>query len=187
MIRRCVDQYEVPSILTLCHSYACGGHFGPQRTARKVLESGFYWPSIFHDSYVFCSSCDKCQRMGSLSSKNQMPLNPILVCEIFDVWGIDFMGPFPSSSGFIYILLAVDYVSKWVEAKATRTNDSKVVIDFLKANIFSRFGVPKALISDRGTHFCNRMLGSVLKKYGVTHKVSTSYHPQTNGQAEVSN
>ncbi|KAL7599758.1 hypothetical protein Lser_V15G26829 [Lactuca serriola] len=79
------------------------------------------------------------------------------------------------------------YVSKWVEAKATRTNDSKVVVDFLKVQIFSRFGTPKVLISDRGTRFCNRMLEAVLKKYGVTHKVSTAYHPQTNGQAEISN
>ena len=112
---------------------------------------------------------------------------PILVCEIFDVWGIDFMGPFPSSFGNQYIVLAVDYVSKWVEAKATRTNDARVVVDFLKTNIFSRFGTPKAIISDRGTHFCNRVVETVLKKYGVTHRVSTAYHPQTNGQAEVSN
>jgi hypothetical protein len=116
-----------------------------------------------------------------------MPLTPILVCEIFDVWGIDFMGPFPPSFGFTYILLAVDYVSKWVEAKATRTDDSKVVINFVKNQIFSRFGTPRALISDRGTHFCNRMLASILRKYGVAHKISTAYHPQTNGQAEVSN
>ena len=69
-----------------------------------------------------------------------MPQTPILICEIFDVWGIDFMGPFPVSFGYVYILLAVDYVSKWVEAKATRTDDSKVVADFIKSNIFSRFG-----------------------------------------------
>ncbi|XP_024200629.1 uncharacterized protein K02A2.6-like, partial [Rosa chinensis] len=104
-----------------------------------------------------------------------------------DVWGIDFMGPFPSSNGCLYILLAVDYVSKWVEAKATRTNDSKVVAGFLKTNIFSRFGVPRVLISDGGSHFCNRTIEALLKKYGVTHKVSTPYHPQTSGQAEVSN
>ena len=77
-----------------------------------------------------------------------MPQTPIIFCEIFDVWGIDFMGPFPNSNGFLYILLAVDYVSKWVEAKATRTDDSKVVAGILKENIFSRFGIPKALISD---------------------------------------
>ena len=115
-----------------------------------------------------------------------MPQTPILVCEIFDIWGIDFMGPFPSSFGNEYIILAVDYVSKWVEAKATRTNDARVVVDFLRANIFARFGTPKAIISDRGTHFCNRIMEGVFKKYGVTHRVSTAYHPQTNGQTEVS-
>ncbi|CAN6707319.1 unnamed protein product [Malus baccata var. baccata] len=107
--------------------------------------------------------------------------------EIFDVWGIDFMGPFPSSQGFLYILLAVDYVSKWVEAKATRTNDSRVVADFVKTNIFARFGMPRVLISDGGSHFCNRTIEALLKKYNVTHKVATPYHPQTSGQAEVSN
>ncbi|XP_050150502.1 uncharacterized protein LOC126625454 [Malus sylvestris] len=107
--------------------------------------------------------------------------------DIFDVWGIDFMGPFPSSYGFMYILLAVDYVSKWVEAKATLTNDSKVVADFIRTNIFARFGMPRVIISDGGSHFCNRTIEALLRKYSVTHKVSTPYHPQTNGQAEVSN
>ncbi|KAL0284827.1 UNVERIFIED_CONTAM: Transposon Ty3-I Gag-Pol polyprotein [Sesamum angustifolium] len=116
-----------------------------------------------------------------------MPLSPILVCEVFDVWGIDFMGPFPSSFGKSYIILGVDYVSKWVEAKATRTDDAKTVVDFVKANIFSRFGMPRAIISDRGTHFCNKVVDALLKKYNVTHRVSTAYHPQTNGQAEISN
>ncbi|GJZ04478.1 reverse transcriptase domain-containing protein [Tanacetum coccineum] len=76
------------------------------------------------------------------------------VCEIFDVWGIDFMGPFPSSRGNKYILVAVDYLSKWVEAKALPTNDARVVVKFLKS-LFARFGTPRAIISDRGTHFCN--------------------------------
>ncbi|KAK9063928.1 hypothetical protein SSX86_017800 [Deinandra increscens subsp. villosa] len=187
VMRRCVDKSEVPSILDFCHSQACGGHFGPKRTAHKVLESGFYWPSIFLDSYMFCKSCERCQKTGNLRSKDQMPLTPILVCEIFDVWGIDFMGPFPSSFGNVYILLAVDYVSKWVEAKATRTNDAKVVSGFVKSNIFSRFGTPRAFISDRGSHFCNRTIEALFKKYGVAHRVSTAYHPQTNGQAEISN
>ncbi|CAN6583788.1 unnamed protein product [Malus baccata var. baccata] len=187
IIRRCVNESEFQSILTFCHSYACGGHFGTQRTALKVLECGFYWPTIFRDARTFCLTCDRCQRMGNISAKDQMPQNPILSVEIFDVWGIDFMGPFPSSHGFLYILLAVDYVSKWVEAKATRTNDSKVVADFVKSNIFARFGMPRVLISDGGSHFCNRTIEALLKKYNVTHRVSTPYHPQTSGQAEVSN
>ncbi|KAM0964170.1 hypothetical protein ACFX2A_023561 [Malus domestica] len=139
------------------------------------------------DARTFCMSCDRCQRTGNIGPKQQMPQTPIFSVEIFDVWGIDFMGPFPPSFGFTYILLAVDYVSKWVEAKATRTNDSKVVADFVKTNIFARFGMPRVLISDGGSHFCNRTIEALLKKYKVTHKVSTPYHPQTNGQAEVSN
>ncbi|CAN6695190.1 unnamed protein product [Malus baccata var. baccata] len=187
VIRRCVHESDFHSILSFCHTYACGGHFGTQRTALKVLECGFYWPTLFKDARTFCLTCDRCQRTGNISQKDQMPQVPIFVVEIFDVWGIDFMGPFPSSFGFTYILLAIDYVSKWVEAKATRTNDSKVVADFVKTNIFSRFGMPRVLISDGGSHFCNRTIEALLKKYHVTHKVSTPYHPQTNGQAEVSN
>ncbi|CAN6711690.1 unnamed protein product [Malus baccata var. baccata] len=129
----------------------------------------------------------KCQRTGTIGAKDQMPQTPIFNVEIFDVWGIDFMGLFPSSFGFTYILLAVDYVSKWVEAKATRTNDSRVVSDFIKTNIFSRFGMPRVFISDGGSHFCNRTIEALFKKYNVKHKVSTPYHPQTSGQAEVSN
>ncbi|XP_061358007.1 uncharacterized protein LOC133302268 [Gastrolobium bilobum] len=116
-----------------------------------------------------------------------MPLNNILEVEIFDVWGMDFMGPFPSSYSNKYILVAVDYVSKWVEAIATQTIDSRVVIAFLKKNIFVRFGVLRAIISDGGTHFDNRWVDVVLAKYGVRHKISTSYHPQTCGQVEISN
>ncbi|CAN6586193.1 unnamed protein product [Malus baccata var. baccata] len=187
IIRRCVHDSECHSILSFCHTYACGGHFGTQRTALKVLQCGFYWPSIFKDAKTFCLTCDKCQRMGGISARDQMPQVSILNVEIFDVWGIDFMGPFPSSYGFTYILLAVDYVSKWVEAKATRTNDSKVVADFIRTNIFARFGMPRVIISDGGSHFCNRTIEALLRKYSVTHKVSTPYHPQTNGQAEVSN
>ena len=112
-----------------------------------------------------------------------MPLQNIMEVEIFDCWGIDFMGPLPSSYENIYILVVVDYVSKWVEAIATPKEDARVVIKFLKKNIFSRFGVPRALISDGGTHFCYNQLKKVLEHYNIRHKVATPYHPQTNGQA----
>ncbi|GJZ42319.1 reverse transcriptase domain-containing protein [Tanacetum coccineum] len=115
-----------------------------------------------------------------------MPLNNIQVSEIFDIWGIDFMGPFPKSHKFEYILVAIDYVSKWVEAEALPTNDARVVVNFLK-NLFSRFGIPKALISDRGTHFCNRQMEKILKKYRVHHRIAITYHLQTIGQVENTN
>nr|GEZ86868.1 reverse transcriptase domain-containing protein [Tanacetum cinerariifolium] len=130
--------------------------------------------------------CDSCQRQGKISQRDEMPQNSIQVCEIFDVWGIEFMGPFPSSKGNKYILVAVDYLSKWVKAKALPTNDARVVVKILKS-LFSRFGTPKAIISDRGTHFCNDQFARVMSKYGVTHRLSTAYHPQTSGQVEVTN
>ncbi|KAL5569425.1 hypothetical protein UlMin_026000 [Ulmus minor] len=187
MIRRCIPREETDSILQQCHSSPYGGHFGGVRTANKVLQAGFYWPSLFKDAHSFASQCDRCQIMGNISRKHEMPLNNILEVELFDVWGIDFMGPFPSSFGNQYILVAVDYVSKWVEAGAFPTNDAKVVTRFLKKNIFTRFGTPRAIISDGGSHFCNRQFSALLTKYGVRHKVATPYHPQTSGQAEISN
>ena len=187
VIRRCVPEDEMHSILNHCHTLPCGGHFGGQRTVAKVLQSGFYWPSLFKDAHRFVSMCDKCQRMGNISRKDEPPMHPILEVELFDLWGIDFMGPFPASYSNLYILLAVDYVSKWVEAIPTRTNDAKVVAQFLRSNIFSRFGTPRALITDNGTHFCNKVIDKVLQKYGVRHRTSLAYHPQSNGQAEVSN
>ncbi|GKC39091.1 reverse transcriptase domain-containing protein [Tanacetum coccineum] len=96
------------------------------------------------------------------------------------------MGPFPSSQGNKYILVAVEYLSKWVEAKALPTNDARVVVKFLKS-LFARFGTPRAIISDCGTHFCNDKFAKVMSKYGVTHHLATAYHPQTSGQVEVSN
>ncbi|RVW87849.1 Transposon Ty3-G Gag-Pol polyprotein [Vitis vinifera] len=128
IIRKCVPEDEQQGILSHCHENACGGHFASQKTAMK------------------------------LTKRNQMPMNPILIVELFDVWGIDFMGPFPM-----------------------------VVLKFLKENIFSRFGVPKAIISDGGAHFCNKPFETLLSKYGVKHKVATPYHPQTSGQVELAN
>ncbi|GJU15655.1 reverse transcriptase domain-containing protein [Tanacetum coccineum] len=128
VIRRCVYGQEAVDILTACHNGPTGGHHGANYTAKK----------------------------GKISQRDEIPQNAIQFCEIFDVWGIDFMGPFLSSRGNKYILVAVDYLSKWVEAKALPTNDARV-------------------------------FAKVMLKYGVTHRLSTVYHPQTSGQVEVSN
>ncbi|GJY37664.1 reverse transcriptase domain-containing protein [Tanacetum coccineum] len=184
--RRCVAGNEILEILGHCHSGPIRGHHSASITRRKVYESRFYWPGIFKDAKDYVMRCDACQRSGNISSRSEMPQNNIQVCDVFNIWGLDFIRPFPNSKGNKYIVVAVDYVSKWVEVQALPTNDARVVIRFLRM-LFARFGVPKALISDRGTHFCNSQLEKALQKYGVTHKLSTAYHPQTNRQTEVTN
>nr|GEX36105.1 reverse transcriptase domain-containing protein [Tanacetum cinerariifolium] len=139
VIRRCVYGKEALVILEACHNGPTGGHHGANLTAKK----------------------------GKMSQCDEMPQNSIQICEIFDVWAIEFMRPFPSSRGNKYILMAVDYLSKWVEAKA--------------------FRAPRAIISNRGTHFCNDKFAKVMLKYGVTHRPSIVYHPQTSRKVEVSN
>nr|GEZ20289.1 DNA-directed DNA polymerase [Tanacetum cinerariifolium] len=163
IIRRCVAGQEAIDNLKACYSGPTGGHYGANYTAKKVFDSGFYWPTIYKDAFDLVKHCDSCQRQGKISQRDEMPQNSIQVCEIFNVWGIDFMGPFPSSKGNKYILVAVDYLSKWVEAKALPSNDARVVVKFLKS-LFSRFGTPKAIISDRGTHFCNDQFLIVMSK-----------------------
>nr|GEW01447.1 reverse transcriptase domain-containing protein [Tanacetum cinerariifolium] len=135
-----------------------GGHHDANFTAKKIFDAGFFWPTIYRDAHNLVKSCDSCQHQG----------------------------PFPSSRGNKYILVAIDYLSKWVEAKALSTNDARVVVKFLKS-LFAQFGTPHAIISDRGTHFCNEQLAKVMLKYRVTHRLSIAYHQQTSGQVEVSN
>ncbi|GKA28041.1 reverse transcriptase domain-containing protein [Tanacetum coccineum] len=152
----------------------------------KVCSDGFYWPKIIKESHTLVRLCEVCQKTINISKRDEMPLNNIQVCKISDIWGIDFMGPFRKSNKFEYILVVVYYVSKWAEAQALPTNDARVVVTFLK-KLFCRFGMPKALISDRGTHVCNKIMEKTMKRYRVNHRFSTSYHPQTSGQVENTN
>nr|GEU42079.1 reverse transcriptase domain-containing protein [Tanacetum cinerariifolium] len=132
---------EAVNILKAGHYGPTGGHHGPNYTAKKVFDSGFNWPTIYRDAQDLVKNYDICQRQGKIPQRDEMPQNSIQACEIFDVWGIDFVGLFLSSRGNKYILVAVDYLSKWVEVKALPTNDARVVCKFLK-NLFARFGTP---------------------------------------------
>nr|GEV50209.1 reverse transcriptase domain-containing protein [Tanacetum cinerariifolium] len=147
---------ESLDILKAFHEGPSGGHHGANLIAKKVFDAGFFWPSIYRDAHETIKTCDIFQREGKIYQKDEMPPN------------------------------TVDYLSKWVEAKALPTNDAIVVVKFLKS-LFSRFGIPRAIISDRGTHFCNDQFTRVMIKYGVTHRLATAYHPQTSSQVKVSN
>ncbi|GKD44733.1 reverse transcriptase domain-containing protein, partial [Tanacetum coccineum] len=162
MIRRCISGPETRTILEQCHHEPTGGHYGPNITAKKVIDLGFYWPTIIKEAHTLVRLCEACQKTENISKRNEMPLNNIQVCKIFNIWGIDFMGPFPKSYKFEYILVVGDYVSKWAEAQALPTNDARVVVTFLK-KLFCRFGMPKALISDRVENM-NKALKRILEK-----------------------
>ncbi|XP_019261991.1 PREDICTED: uncharacterized protein LOC109239853 [Nicotiana attenuata] len=174
MIQRCIPEIDQSSILQACHAFPYGSHFGRVRIAAKVLGSGFHWPTLINDAHFWVKCCDKCNRTGNISRRHEMLMNPIQEVKVFYVWGIDFMGTFVSSYGIKYILVAVDYVSKWVEAVALPSDDANGGIGFLRKNIFLRFGTPRAIISDGGTHFCNRALAKLLEKYVVRHKVASN-------------
>nr|GEW15611.1 reverse transcriptase domain-containing protein [Tanacetum cinerariifolium] len=154
VIRLCVHGKEALDILEACHNGPTGDIMVLTLPPRRSLMSVSFGPPY--------------TRIPTSLSKT----------------GIDFMGPFPSSRGNKYILMAVDYLSKWVEAKALPTKDTRVVCKFLKS-LFARFGAPRAIISDHGTHFCNDQFAKVMLKYGVTHRLSIAYHPQTSGQVEA--
>ena len=116
-----------------------------------------------------------------------MPLHYNLQIEIFDVWGIDFMGPFQKFQGCEYILVAVDYVSKWVEALPCQAIDARHARKMFHEVIFPRFGTPRMVISDGGSHFIDKTFRAFLRELGAKHNIATPYHPQTSGQAETSN
>jgi hypothetical protein len=120
VMRRCVPREERVEILRKCHSAKYGGHYSHFRTQAKVWSSGFYWPKMHEDTKRYVASCPEFQRTGNISQRNSMPLNYNLQIDLFDVWGIDFMGPFKNSCGYEHILVMVDYVSKWVEAMPCR-------------------------------------------------------------------
>ena len=190
ILQRCIFQSEVDTILEGCHVDSCGGHFASDSTARKALMAGYWWPNMYFDAHHFVQRCDACQRIGQSIGTSTMPLVPILAQAPFEKWGINFVGPIaPASKNGQkhYILVATDYVTKWAEAVATKTDNANTVATFLYENIITRFGCLKELVSDRGTHFINNTIAALTAKYEIKHRKTTPYHPRANGQTEKTN
>ena len=119
-----------------------------------------------------------------------MPLRPMMGARVFAKWVIDFIGPIDPPTMRTqaeYIIAAMDYVTKWVETKVTQKNDAYTTAKFLFEYVFTRYGLPIEIVSDRGTHFLNEVIENLLEKFMVIHKKSAPYHPQANGQAESTN
>ncbi|PTQ27291.1 hypothetical protein MARPO_0207s0002 [Marchantia polymorpha] len=160
VLRRCVSEVEVPAILEACHDSACAGHFSGQLTGQKILRAGYFWPRLFRDSHEYVKRYDACQRYARNDLRMEMP-----TC-------------------MAYIIVATEYLTKWAEAKAVKTNTAAHAATFMYKNIISRFGCPKILVSDRGRHFLNEMFQELTDRFEIDHRKTTPYHPQTNGQIE---
>jgi hypothetical protein len=142
---------------------------------------------MYEDTKNFIQRCISCQKHENINTRDAMPLTNNLQIELFDVWRINYMGPFLKSKNCEYILVAVDYVSKWVEAMPRKNADARHSKKMFEEIIFPRFGMLRMVISDGGTRFTDRKFHLYLKDHGIRHNVATPYHPQTSGQVETSN
>ncbi|KAL3681416.1 hypothetical protein R1sor_024372 [Riccia sorocarpa] len=190
VLRRDLDTDEIPVVLKSCHSDEAGGHFSEELTARKIYLAGYWWPTVHKDCDNYVKHCDACQRQSRPVSRYAALLSPMLAARTFPKWGIDFIGhinPPSRSTRHKYIIVATDYVTKWAEAASFTRARGSVTVQFLHQNIISRFGVPITIITDNGTHFVNDAVAELAEAYGIEHRRSTPYHPQTNGQVERTN
>jgi hypothetical protein len=195
MLLRCVNNEEAQKLLQENHGSSnsvihVGGHFYAKTTSFKIIRKGYYiWPSLFHDSYVFSRSCDKCQKFVGKERLLAMSLRPVLPDFPFSKWGLDFIGPInpPSSTGQHFILIGTNYFTKWAEVVSLKHSTDDQVISFFKNNIFSKFGLLLEIITDNGPAFIYAKLTQFLTNLGVEHFTSSTYYPQGNGQAESTN
>eukprot|EP00253_Pinus_taeda_P014972 PITA_14972 len=188
ILRRCVREEEVFDILLTCHDGPYGGHFAAKRTAFKILQAGYYWPALHQDVRRYISQCDQCQRMGKPNPRDEMPLQPQVTFEPFEKWGMDFVGPInPPSKQKSYIIVCTEYLTKWAETKAIKVATEEKVTEFFRENIFYKFGYPRELVTDQGSQFTSNLIEDLLAHHKIKHRTSTPYHPQENGQVEVTN
>jgi Integrase zinc binding domain/Integrase core domain len=177
-----IQKHELESILFLMHHHPIGGHFGKDVMFEKIGDV-YFWPQMYTDIRNYVSGCDRCQKRGKVRLSGS--LCPIPVSAPFHQIGIDFVGPLPRTPRLNrYIIVAIDYMTKWPEAKAVKKADAITVAEFLYNDIVCRHGCPQRIISDRGTHFKNNVIKELVAKLGTRHQLSTPYHPQTNGLVE---
>jgi hypothetical protein len=188
IIRRCVREDEMFDILKAYHDEPCSGHFSEKRTDYKILQLGYYWPSIFKDTKQYVRSCDSCQRTGRPTAANEMPLQPQVVIEPFEKWALDFVGPInPPSKRKRYVWVCTDYVTKWGEVKALPHATEQSLINFIFKDILLDLEYLEKIVINQGAQFTSKLVQSILQEYKIRHRKSTPYHPQANGQVQSTN
>ena len=185
-LRQVITDSQARMILQELHKGNAGGHFSQDITVRKVLDAGYWWPMLYKDTYQYCQICHECKKTGGLPKSVSTKLITKLPAEPFMKWGLDFVGPVKKTLhiGKRYILVAIDYAIKWVEARALRTNSAQETAQFLYEAILTRFGCPLHLVSDQGSYFLNGTIQVLTEHFLLRHTTSTTYYPQDNGQAE---
>jgi hypothetical protein len=185
---RCLSLSESQTVMKEAHSGECGEHQGKKRLYQLLLTLGYYWPTMKRDTADFVKACHTCQMQANLIHTHPTNLQNMATPWPFHTWGLDLIGPInPPSGGYIWILAATEYFTKWVEAIPLRKAIGAAVANFIREHIITRFGIPHKIISDNGTPFVNKDVREVLEHYRIKHRRSTPYYPQGNGQAEATN
>jgi ribonuclease HI len=185
---RCLSLSESQTVMKEAHSGECGEHQGKKRLYQLLLTLGYYWPTMKRDTADFVKACHTCQMQANLIHTHPTNLQNMATPWPFHTWGLDLIGPInPPSGGYIWILAATEYFTKWVEAIPLRKATGAAVANFIREHIITRFGIPHKIISDNGTPFVNKDVREVLGHYRIKHRRSTPYYPQGNGQAEATN
>ena len=177
-----IKNYEFEGIMYIAHDHELSGHFGIDATYDRI-KNKYYWKGMRKDIEAYVKSCNNCQRRGKPIGKHE--LNVIKVKEPFYQMGIDIIGPLKiTERNNRYIVTAMDYFTKWPEARALEKADAKEVARFIYEDIICRHGCPKKILSDRGSHFNNKLIKSLMEEFQIKHNFSTPYHPKTNGLIE---
>ncbi|XP_015170227.1 uncharacterized protein [Solanum tuberosum] len=186
---RCIDASEAAKLLEQIHAGVCGTYNNRLTLARKILRAGYFWMSVEHDCCKFVQKCHKCQVHGDLIRVPPHELNAMSSPWPFVAWGIDVIGLIESaaSNGHRFILVAIVYFTKWVEAASYKSVTKKVIVDFVRSNLICRFGVPKSIITDNGVNLNSHLMREICEQFKITHRNSTAYRPQMNGPVEAAN
>jgi transposase InsO family protein len=190
ILRRCVMDIERPFILVEAHEGIVVGHYVGKETTHKVIRAGLWWPTLHKDTKEYYRACDVCQRVGKPSRRDEMPLAPKMNLQSFEKWAIDFVGPINllgKHTGARYIITATEYLTRWEKETTVKDCSATTTAQFIFDDIITRFGFPKNMMSDQGTHFINNTIEALNREFEVHHKKNTPYHPQANGVVEAFN